>query len=211
MSPVQTLGHTHRLPGSPIDFSFSPVSVSLSLSGCLPRPVLSLSFPHPSVSPQSSFTEKQIFHTGAFVSFCRAFLSLICLRAVWMCVCASGIHRVCERATQCRRLNEPHWSAGFKCLQRLVRVPSTRWGARPADRYIWTNFMIPTRCQREIKERGLRPPSDVGFTPVVEAAGRMRAVTASPALIHSVLPTFAALFLLAGTPHWLSRAPLRAF
>lgn len=59
---------------------FSPVC--LSLSGCLPRPALFLSFPHPSVSPQSSFSEKQIFHTGAFVSFCWAFQSLICLRAM---------------------------------------------------------------------------------------------------------------------------------
>lgn len=60
----------------------SRLSLSLSLSGCLLRPPLSLSFPHPSVSPQSSFSEKQIFHTAAFVSFCRAFQSLICLRAM---------------------------------------------------------------------------------------------------------------------------------
>ncbi len=73
---------------------FSRVCLSFSLSLLLSTSPSALSFSHPSVSPQSSFSEKLIFHTGAFVSFCRAFQSLIRVRPMWICVCAFGIHRV---------------------------------------------------------------------------------------------------------------------
>lgn len=183
-----TPGHTHRLPGSPIDFSFAAA-----------RPQFSL-FPSSLFSSQSSFTQKLIFHTQAFGSFRRAFLFPIYSRMF-------QIHRVC--ASRCRRLNEPHWSSGFECLQKPARAPSSRWGARPANRCVWVNLMIPTRCRREIKEGG-RHPRGARFTPAVGRAPEASAADLKSRRFRQ-LPLRPALFFLDAAPQWFSRAPLRVF